>query len=266
MIKNSLAFILLLSLFLWNCEEIPNSTIELKTVDYSVTSINAPTLVVYSEDNQSFTTSVTITNAETVNSVWFDVLTLNGSEEISTFNLMSSSDNGEVRTYQGEGKIDENLLSGKYEIVYYVEDNVRTSDENVKKIGVKQFDYLSEAINFPPSISNLEIPSEIDKGIQFSFKLFASDPNGQSDIDLVYYQLKDPTGKLLTNSQGISKFPMFDDGNRENNSDVTANDGIFSVYLSFPTSVRSGSWKFQFNAVDKSDSISNTIDYTLKVN
>ncbi|MCW8848675.1 MAG: hypothetical protein OQJ81_01750 [Melioribacteraceae bacterium] len=248
---------------LWGCEEIPNETIEPKSADYLLAEINAPDIIVFTEIDNSISTSIVINQSETIEAVWFDISTINGLESISSSNFMSSNDN---ITFTGKAKLDANLLSGKYEISYYIQDNVSSSDNNVKKVGTKQFQYLSEAQNFPPSVSNLMMPAEINKNVRFSFNIKVSDPNGLNDIQSVYYEVKDPDGNKISNSQGISKFPLFDDGNTTENSDVTANDGIYSVYLIFPSTSKSGNWVFNFNAVDKSDSISNTIIHTLKVN
>ena len=247
---------------LWGCEEIPNETIEPQSINYSVSEINAPDIVVFTESDNSITTSIVVEQSETVETIWFDITTINGLEKISSSNIMSGNNNN---TFSGKAKLDANLLSGKYEIAYYIQDNVSSSGENVKKVGTKQFQYLSEVLNFPPSISNLDIPIEIDKNVRFSFNINVSDPNGLSDIQSVYYEVKDPNGTKISNSQGISKFPLFDDGNTNENSDITENDGIFSVYLIFPVGSQSGNWVFNFNAVDKSDSISNTLTHTLKV-
>lgn len=263
-LKSVLKIIVLTSL-IFGCEEIPSGIIEPKNVDYLVESITAPELFIYSTDNDVLTTSIKISNAEVVKTVWFDIFTIDGVERISSANVMTNLEFGVTRTYVGTANFDENILSGEYEIVYYVEDNIRTSDENISKVGSKKFKLQSEAENIPPVISNLIIPSEINRGVQFAFSILVNDPNGLNDVDSVYYQLKDPNGNLLTNSQGISKFPMFDDGLQDQNSDVTAGDGTYSVYLTFPSSVSTGNWSFEFNANDKSGALSNTLNHIINV-
>lgn len=258
--------ILLFFIALWGCEEIPNEVIDLEAVDYSIEGISAPDIVVYSETNPKFSTSITIENSEKIRKVWSEVYTINGVEKIGSVTILESIEITSKRKYIGEVLVDENLLSDTYVIYYYVEDNVRTDGENVKKVGIKEFQYLSIAKNFPPVISDLDLPLEVDRNIKFSIFISATDPNGLSDIETIYYQLTDPSGNLVSNSKGISKFPMFDDGNTDENSDVTANNGIYSVYLIFPSSVQAGNWGFTFNAEDKAGSVSNTITSILKVN
>lgn len=265
MIKYSI-IILLTLVTIWSCEEIPNGTIELETVDYTVVNISAPNLFVYSENNKIISTSITINKVETIKNVWFDITTINGLEIINSNNVMSSMQNGTKLIYSGNATIDENLLSGSYVINYYVEDIIRTSDQNVRKVGSKTFTFLSKAENFPPEINNLILLAEVNRNTRFSFSISASDPNGLSDIQLVYYELRDPSGKLINNSEGISKFPMFDDGVTSANGDITAGDGVFSVFLTFPSSVPLGNWTFTFSAEDKSGSKSNSITQIVKVN
>jgi hypothetical protein len=387
MIKYSIIIILVISVFFWNCEEIPNGTIDLETIDYSVEDISAPSLVILSESD-SISASITINNSETVENVWFDITTQDGSEKIGSSTIMVGIGIGSKKIYTGVVLIDENLLPGNYDLSFFVGDNVNVTGENTRKVGAKQFKYQTEVENFPPqliaqdfqvnvtqgsrlvfsvkvidpngpddvkavyynlfspddsivyfddenfvsefpmfdngnitdgdliandgiysglypldidsklgewkiqinaiderdSISNkieyginvnenftpiigsLNMPSEIDKNQQFSFNISVSDENGLNDIEAVYYQLKDPNGNLIKNSNNISEFPLFDNGDTESNSDIEPNDGIYSIYLTFPSSVDSGNWDFTFNAEDKAGIISNTIKYTLTVN
>lgn len=125
---------------------------------------------------------------------------------------------------------------------------------------------ISTTENIAPVISNLDMPSEVERDVFFPFSIFAEDLNGLPDIDSVYYQLFDPNGNLIKNSENISKFPMFDDGNTSINGDVTSGDGTFTVVLRFPKTVEIGDWEFRFKAVDKAGLNSNNIINILKVN
>jgi len=247
-----------------SCEEIPNETIVPEIVEYSIEEISAPNLVIFTESN-TLSTSITINNSETIENVWFDVETQNGAEKISSSNKMLSESSSTRRIYSGEIQFNENLLPGEYTLIYYVQDLIKVDDENVRKVGSKKFQFLSEAQNFLPVISNLDLPTEIARNIQFRFSIFVEDQNGLNDIESVYYQLSDPGGNLITNSQGISKFPMFDDG-ATSTGDLIENDGVFTVYLTFPSSVGTGNWEFQFNAEDKAGAISNTIIQSMAIN
>lgn len=250
---------------MFGCEEIPNDSIDIEFPDYEVVSVNVPNLVVYSSTS-SVDVSIQIKNPETVSDVWFDLMTIKGDNLINSENYMLPRDNGVIKTFWGQVNLADSLLSGNYLLVFYLKDNINPSGDNVHKVAIKQFELKTEAENFPPEISNLSIPESVTKGTQFEFSVFVSDPNGKNDIQSVYYQLKDPQGNLISNSQGISKFPMFDDGNKSTNGDDLANDGVYTVFLTFPSGSSSGAWEFSFNAEDNSGETSNTIIKTVNVN
>lgn len=263
MLKKS--FILFFSgiLFLFiSCEEIPTETVDLQTVDYVIQKIVAPDVVTFSSTGTEIVTSLTIQNKETVNKVWFNISSDDGVSTLTTGNSMIESGDA---IFSGKYLLNESLLGGMYEISYYVEDKIRIAPNNVSKVGTKSFTYISKADNYPPKISNLNMITSIDKGVKFSFSVVVSDSNGLSDIDIVYYLLTDPSGSLISNSEGISKFPLYDDGNFSVHSDNNAGDGIFSTNLTFPSSVSTGNWEFKFIAKDKSDSQSNTIIQNVNV-
>jgi hypothetical protein len=256
---------IILMIFIIGCEQIPSDTIEIKMADYVVENITAPSEFVYSNTNKVLSVSVLINNSESIKNVWFNLETENGSEIISSYNYMTSPDKSGSKTFAGETTISEDLLSGNYIINIYIEDNVNPSGENTKKIGSKKLSYLSEAENFAPVISNLNIPSKVKLNVSFVFSFKVEDQNGSSDISSVYYKLYDPEGKLKSNSQGISEFPLYDDGNTLIHSDEVAGDGIYTTNLAFPLTAVTGKWEFKFNAVDNSGAISNTISYKIQV-
>lgn len=258
---------ILLLLFVFNyCEEIPNDTIELGKVEYVVKSISAPEVFTYSTINRYFVPTISIQNSKSVEQVWFDLIAVDGQTTVVTqIEMIAKNTIDDITTFEGSLEMDQDLLSGKYEIIIYIQDNVRTSDENVTKVASQIFQFYSTAENFPPVISNLIMPNEIDRGDVVSISLIVTDPNGLSDVDSVYYQAYDPDGNLVSNSQNISKFPLFDNGDTENTGDVNANDGVFNALFPFPSSAQTGNWTFTFNAIDKSDSISNTISHIMNV-
>lgn len=263
-IKLKLFFILLFAI-IYGCENIPSGIVEPKNVDYKVEEISAPDVFIYSEDNKVLTTSIKISKSEVIDKVWFDVLTADGFEIVSSGNLMTEVEFGVTRTYYGTLSLSETLLSGDYDIIYYVQDRIRTIDANVMKVGVKKFRFESTAVNFPPQITNLIMPNEVNRGEDFIFSINASDPNGKNDIQAVFFTLLRPDSTIVfADTLGNTQFPMFDNGD-SNIGDQTAGDGVYSLKNSFSNSSQTGIWKFTFNAIDKSDSISNTITHSLNV-
>ena len=122
--------------------------------------------------------------------------------------------------------------------------------------------------NFPPQIMDLIIPSEIDRGVEFIFSISVSDPNGLSDIYLVYFELFRPDGSIvyLDEENQFTTFPMFDNGDLEGAGDEFENDGIYSLKNSFGETSQTGDWTFNFYAIDNSGTLSNQIIHNLTVN
>ena len=104
-----------------------------------------------------------------------------------------------------------------------------------------------------------------NEGNAMSAAVEVSDSNGLQDVEFVFYEAYNPDGIKVVNSQGISQFPMFDDGNTQENGDVTAGDGIFTVVLTFPISAQTGTWRFEFQARDRSKTLSNKIFHNIIV-
>ncbi len=272
---NIISLLLFISAFI-SCDKIPDGIVETKLVEYKVVAISAPTTFSTNSSDSVITTSVELQKATTINAVWCSVKLNNGSEtKYSRVNLLDSGDlqnNGDQRKddgiFSGKFVMSKKYSNGNYQIEYFVEDNIRTSPNNLQKVGTCTFIFDNGQINFAPVLSDLVIPTSVNRGTIFTFTIKAVDPNGLTDIASVFYRLYKPDGTLVVNSQGISEFPMFDDGNTANDGDQTAGDGIYSVVLNFPASQPTGSWKFEFQAKDKGTpfKLSNTITFTLVVN
>ncbi len=156
--------------------------------------------------------------------------------------------------------------NGVYQIEYFASDNINLPPNNFAKVGSALFTYDNNQINYPPVILNLVLPSTITRGNDFSFSLKVYDPNGASDIQTVSYHLYRPDSTLVVNSQGISDFPLYDDGNSSNHGDQTAGDGIYSAMLNFPVNQPTGIWRFEFQAKDRGGKLSNVITQNVTVN
>jgi len=272
---NILSLLFIASAFI-SCAKIPDGIVEPRLVDYKVVAISAPTTFSTNSTDSVITTSVELQRITTISAVWCSVKLNDGSEtKYSRVNLLDNGDlqnNGDQKKndgiYSGKFVMSKKYSNGKYQIEYLVEDNVRVSPDNVKKVGASIFTFDNGQTNFAPVLSNLIIPISVNRGESFTFTIKAEDPNGLSDIASVFYKLYKPDGTLVVNSQGISEFPMFDDGNSAINGDKTAGDGIYSVILSFPASQPIGVWKFEFQAKDKGtpSKLSNVITFNLTVN
>ena len=112
-------------------------------------------------------------------------------------------------------------------------------------------------LNHPPVLSNLIVDSLISiKGINqkfFPIIIKATDPDGQSDIRIVYFNSYKPNGSPASGNP----FLMYDNGDYNGTSgDFTADDGYYSLRVGLPTAA--GTYRFEFFAVDRSNDTSNT--------
>ena len=112
--------------------------------------------------------------------------------------------------------------------------------------------------NRPPVLSNLVADSLISiSGIDQNYIqiiITATDPDGQSDIRMVYFNSYKPNGSPSSGNP----FLMYDDGDFSGSSgDSKVGDGLYSLKVGLPTNA--GTYRFEFHAVDRSNDTSNTI-------
>ncbi len=264
-------FFILILLTFTSCDKLPGDVVDLPAVNYEVKSITAPDSVQISDQTNGLITSVEINNPNAVKSVWFNMVSNDGSAAILTNIILldngNLTGNGDQKAgdgiYTGRTTLSSSLKSGQYQLEYFVQDKIQASGSNTKMVGSKLIKVLGAVVNSSPVISNLVMPDTVDMGNQFSFSVTVSDSNGLTDIKEVFYELFDPDGTQISNSSGITKFPMFDDGDENSSGDVVAGDGIYTTLLTFPSGQKTGFWEFRFKAADKSNAESNTIIHKL---
>ncbi len=252
------------------CDEIPNYLVEQKINYQIVEFIEAPDSFYYSFPDSSFVTSIKLNNSDNIENLWLKVSYYDGSFIIHHQIFMSDKGDfyltgdktKEDNIYSAIIPMSKKFSAGKYLIEYYIQNKTIYSYDDALKVAVHTFNYNNLQINLPPVINELMIPTTVRYEQRIVLKARVADPNGLNDISNVYYELYRPDGSKMINSQGISQFPLFDDGNTQLNGDETARDGIYTVFLTFPAGQPSGQWKFEFYAKDKSNLISDkTIHY-----
>jgi len=251
-------------LFILGCEEIPESVIEQKLINTTAEIIQAPDNFNYSSSDSTFVTSIKLSNKEFIDNVWLRIKFYDGSSTIHQQIFMS--DEGDFyltgdkfkgdNIYSALIPMSKKFPSGKYVIEYFAQYKNLYSQESSLKLAVHYFNYTNSQINLPPSITEVIVPSTATYEQKITLMVKVNDPNGLKDISSVYYELYKPDGSKTINTQGISQFPLFDDGNTSSNGDTVANDGTYSVFLTFPSGQPSGQWRFEFYAKDKGGLIS----------
>ena len=269
--KRSILITLFSFLILTGCEQKFDSVIDSFRPDYQVISIAPSSDVYFNQFDSLLTISIQFMNSvEGIQNVYCNIYASDGSKLNS--NPISLLDNGNPangdnaagdKIYTNKYPLSRYNPNGTYNIKYFLTDNTNTT----KEIAVSNFNFSNGQNNIAPVISNLVLVDSTARDVPLTFSVDVSDANGRSDITKVYYELYRPNGTKVFNSQGISQFPLFDDGNTASNGDLVANDGRYTVKLTFPNSpsVPLGDWRFEFTAVDRAGALSNTIVKTVKV-
>ncbi len=146
---------------------------------------------------------------------------------------------------------------GNYAVEFFATDHTGFTS-NVIRLGFT----VIRTQNQPPSISNLQAPDTVQLpqigSILFLMTVDATDPEGLSDIAEVFF-------RSLDSSDPTFKFQLKDDGNAQVSGDVLAGDGTYSILVQLSSTNVPGTFRFEFQAVDKSGAVSNTILHTLTI-
>jgi hypothetical protein len=258
------ALLILLPILFGGCEKTYNTVINPKlTNSIQVTDISPIDSLDYLTSDSVLTFAIKFNSSEQIQSVYFNVVSPAGlpvnSSAISLYDDGDLSAHGDTakgdNTFSNKFTMRNSYINGVYIINYYVTDIYNTTSY----ISAQNFVFDNGKDKFAPVLSNLELPDTVSIGQTFVFSVMAVDSNGYDDIELVYYELYKPDGTQVTNSQGVYQFPLFDNGQTATNGDVTANDSIYTVILTFPSGQPTGSWKFEFQAIDRANLLSNKI-------
>lgn len=262
-------FPVFLLIFFIGCEKDYNNVVDVQVNTLQVSSVTVINSFNYNPADSLITVSLKFQSIEGLSSVSFDIYRP-GNSKINTSpvelfdngNLSANGDsaNGDMQ-YSNKFPMSRYYENGIYAIRYFA----NLTDGTARNVAEQNFTYNNGQNNIAPVISNLIMTDTVSLNQSFTFLVTASDANGLSDILQVYYELFKPDGTKITNSQGISKFPLVDNGDTANTGDVTTGDGVFTNKLTFPASQPTGNWNFKFHAEDKGGKLSNEITKTLVV-
>jgi hypothetical protein len=244
------------------CEKIPDTIIDPQggsVIDFKVEYVSAPDTLVFSEEDSSVNVSAKVYSSAGIENVYLDLIDPAGEFLTRIKMLDDGSTAGDVKAgdsvYSATVFFSKSYPTGDYELRF----KLKNYGDALQNFALKTLYYFNGRENVPPVLSDLQIPDTVNFGEEFKFTVKATDLNGQSDIKQVYYELFDPSGKKIVNKNGISKFPLSDIGDTQASGDEKAGDGIYTNKLTFPNGQPSGKWRFDFTAVDKSDSASATL-------
>ncbi|MFH0989791.1 MAG: hypothetical protein V1799_07230 [bacterium] len=119
--------------------------------------------------------------------------------------------------------------------------------------------------NKAPVLSNLSAPDTVKLANQTQLLLLTvkvTDSDGLSDIQRVIFNSYRPDGS----SSSGNPFKMYDDGSESilfppegKSGDQVKSDGVFSLMISMPATTSTGTYRFEFQAFDRSNEPSNIL-------
>jgi hypothetical protein len=264
------ALLTLLPLLFWGCEKTYDTVINpSQNNSIQVVNINPIDTLNYNTSDSVLTFAITFNSSQQIQSVYCNILTpagvqLNSSAIIlyDDGNLSAHGDSTQSdNTYSNKFTMSNSYINGVYLVQYYVTDIF----EATNYVSAQNFFFNNGTEKFAPVISNVNIPDTVALGQTFVFNVTASDSNGLNDIELVYFQLYRPDSSIVDDGTGNTFFEMHDDGNTTVWGDTTAGDGIYSFKNSFSPTAQLGSWRFEFQALDRSSILSNKIIKNVEV-
>ncbi len=257
--KKILSLFIFPLLFFYGCEKDftgvvdPSNSEQLGNV--IVVNLQAPDSVSYSEQG-AYSSTIELKSTSAITSVSASLFSDKENNPIEEKQMTQVSTTDSTISFTAEFSLDTNFVSGRYKINYYVLTNLLAS----------KYFYLHRIIeSLPPELSNLEIPDTVSFNEIFTFSIDVYDPNGANDVEKVFYKLYKPDGSLITNSQGISEFPLSDSGDTNESGDITAGDGIYTMRLAIPSGQPAGVWNFHFTATDFEGNSSNILIHSVTV-
>lgn len=266
--KLFLTILHLLSIFYFGCEKDFDTIIDQSPALYQVIGVRTIDSVRYIPNDSLVLISVTFNQSQDLRSVFTDIFVSDGSKlNKNSFGLFDNgkAENGDFvtgdNTYSNKFPLSQFYPNGIYTIKYFAEDK----NNFVKQVAIQNFKYDNGQANIAPIISNLTASdsAKIDTIKTLIFlSVKAEDQNGQSDIELVFFNsFIPPNGNPSSNNP----FVMYDDGT---NGDQVEADGIYSLIIELPPPpvvVVKGTYRWEFQARDRGKKLSNKIIHNIVI-
>jgi hypothetical protein len=249
--------LLVIPLLLWGCEKDFDNVIDTSTDNYQVSAItyvdhNPPVYDLKIPADSLLELRIIFTPESGLNKVYFDIYASDNSRlTSSSVEMPEINDN----IFQNSFILKSEFPNGTYNVKF----SVMGLGGNTKQAAVSSFIFNNGQDNIAPVISNTVVEPDTadvtDTTVIFT-SVEAMDSNGVNDLEEVYFIVFRPDS--TTNN---SKVFLFDDGNTQENGDITAGDGIYSRLIQVDQNNDKGTYRFEFQAKDRSDSLSNIINH-----
>lgn len=244
--------LLLLPIIIIGCEQSFDNVIDAVQNNYQVTLVSPTDSITFRANDSLITIRMNFTSSSEVSDVFCDIIASDQSKlNSSPFQLFDNDDN----RFKNDFPLSEFYPNGIYNIKYYV----KNADETLQQVALGSFKYNNGQDNEPPEIANTVIEPDtafVNAPTVIFISVEASDPNGQNDILKVYFIVYKPDG-----STNGSELELFDDGNVDDHGDLIAGDGIYSRLIQVDQTNDKGTYRFEFQAIDRGGKLSNIIDH-----
>ena len=242
--------LLLLPIIIIGCEQTFDNIIDAVQNNFQVIAVGPTEDVIYQPDDSLITITINFSNSSEVTNVFCDIIASDQSIlNLSPFQLFDDNDDN---LFLNEFPLSQFYPNGIYNVKYFV----KNADETLQQVALASFKYNNGQDNLPPVISNLIAPDTIAIGSDTTFILITldvEDANGLNDIEFVWFDSYLPNG----NPSSQNPIAMFDDGTH---GDETVGDGTYSrIVILPPVGVSKGTFRWEFQAIDRGGESSNII-------
>jgi hypothetical protein len=265
----SIGMAFLILAILSGCDKDFEEIIDVSTTSYQVTGTSSFSSFRYVVGDSVITIYLNLNSSSNISSVFCDIIASDGKKLNN--NPVFLLDNGNAAN--GDQTAGDNRFTnrfplsqqnpiGAYRINFYVIDRESTT----KLAAVQQFTYDNGQTNVAPVIVNSVIEPDtvvVNDTIPIFCSVEASDINGLSDLEQVYFIVHRPDGS----TSGV-KLDLLDDGSccpipptNQVSGDLTADDGIFSRIIQVDQNNAKGTYRFEFQTVDRGGLLSNIINH-----
>ena len=253
---------ILFSLLLWGCEKKYDNVIDSISSNYQVTSISHHSNYDLKIPADSLlVVRINFSSQSELSKVYFDIIASNNSVlNSSPVELLPLGNN----IFQNSFVLKRTFPIGTYHLNF----SVTGLDGKTKLVATSSFEFNNGQDNVAPVISNDIIEPDTlnvtDTTVIFT-SIEVNDLNGAGDIAEVYYIVHKP-------DNSTNRLFLYDDGsccplppNDVVSGDSVANDGIYSRVIQVDQSNQKGTYIFEFQAKDRSDSLSNIINHSVLI-
>jgi hypothetical protein len=246
--------LLIIPLLFWGCDKTFENVIDVTTENYQVTFVSGikDTIDLKTPSDSLLNLRLIFSSGSVVNRVHFNVIDPDDNF-LNSFPIEMSSISDVI--YENQFILKPEYPNGKYGVQF----SVTGFNGESKVVALSGFQFNNGQDNLPPVIANTVIEPDTvvvtDTTVIFT-SVEAMDSNGVNDLKEIYYIVYRPDG-----STSGAKLLLFDDGNAEENGDLVAGDGIYSRLIQINETNDKGTYRFEFQAEDRSGELSNIINH-----